>query len=58
MEKNKISLRPFQDTDIAMFTSWLHKDYILKWYQDPEVWLTKTAGRTVEGGAGHSKGRS
>lgn len=45
MEKNKISLRPFHDTDIAMFTAWLHKDYILKWYQDPEDWLTEINGR-------------
>ncbi|MEA5137206.1 MAG: GNAT family N-acetyltransferase [Candidatus Fimivivens sp.] len=48
MEKNKISLRPFQDTDVAMFTSWLHKDYILKWYQDPEDWLTEINGRHDE----------
>lgn len=48
MEKNKISLRPFQDTDVAMFTSWLQKDYILKWYQDPEDWLTEINGRHDE----------
>lgn len=48
MGKNKITLRPFQDTDVAMFTSWLHKDYILKWYQDPEDWLTEINGRHDE----------
>lgn len=48
MEKNKISLRPFQDTDVAMFTSWFQKDYILKWYQDPEDWLTEINGRHDE----------
>ena len=48
MLKNKITLRQFQDTDIAMFTSWLHKDYILKWYREPEGWLTEINGRHDE----------
>lgn len=48
MEKSKILLRPFQDTDAAMFATWLHKDYILKWYQDPEDWLTEINGRHDE----------
>lgn len=48
MGKNKITLRPFQDTDVDMFTAWLHKDYILKWYQDPEEWLVEINGRHDE----------
>lgn len=48
MEKPKISLRPFQDTDDAIFTSWLYKDYILKWYQNPEGWLIEINGRHDE----------
>ena len=48
MGKNKITLRPFQDTDVALFTSWLHKAYILKWYQDPEEWLIEIKGRHDE----------
>ena len=48
MRKNKISLRPFQDTDISMFSAWLHKDYVLKWYQHPEDWLAEINGRHDE----------
>lgn len=44
----KLTLRPFQDTDVAMFTSWLYKDYILKWYPDPEDWLAEINGRHDE----------
>ena len=36
MKEGKISLRLFQDADIATFTAWLKKDYILKWYHEPE----------------------
>lgn len=45
---SKISLRPFQDSDITMFTSWLHKDHVLKWYQNPEDWLAEINGRYDE----------
>lgn len=42
---NKLVLRPLSDSDINMFTSWLNKDYIKKWYLDPEDWLTEINGR-------------
>lgn len=45
MENHKIALRPFQDTDIPMFAAWLRQDYVLKWYEDPESWLTEINGR-------------
>lgn len=48
MERRKILLRQFQDTDAAMFTEWLCKDYILKWYHDPEDWLAEINGRYEE----------
>ncbi len=48
MGKNKISFRPFQDKDVALFTSWLHKDYIMKWYRDPGDWVTEINGRHDE----------
>ena len=31
-----------------MLTAWLHKDYILKWYHDPDAWLVEVAGRNGE----------
>lgn len=48
MDKNKITLRTFQDKDIDMFTSWLHKDYIMKWYHEPEDWLSEINRRHDE----------
>lgn len=43
-----ITIRPLQDADIPMMTAWLHKDYILTWYHDPEDWLTEIDGRSGE----------
>ena len=42
---NDLTLRPFADRDITLLTAWLHKDYILKWYQDPAAWLEEIHGR-------------
>ena len=33
--------REFNDTDINLFSIWLHKDYVQKWYNDPEDWLNE-----------------
>jgi RimJ/RimL family protein N-acetyltransferase len=41
----KITLRPISDEDIMLLTTWLNKDYILKWYQEPEEWLTEINNR-------------
>lgn len=46
--KNKITLRTFQDKDVDMFTTWLHKDYIMKWYHEPEDWLSEINRRHDE----------
>lgn len=48
MRKASIQLRPFQSTDITMFTSWLHMEHILKWYHEPDNWLTEINGRHDE----------
>jgi RimJ/RimL family protein N-acetyltransferase len=31
--------REFCQKDIELFSTWLHKEYIRKWYSDPEDWL-------------------
>jgi len=36
---NKIILREVNNADIDLITTWLNKDYILKWYHDPDDWL-------------------
>jgi len=45
MENNELTFRPVSDTDIDLLTSWLNKDYIIKWYDDPEAWLAEISGR-------------
>ena len=45
--ENHLILRPFADSDIALLAEWLHKDYILKWYQDPAAWLEEIHGRHI-----------
>lgn len=45
---DKITLRPFEDTDVELYTSWLNKDYILKWYNDPREWLDEVTARRGE----------
>jgi len=39
MKNNELTIRPINDKDIDLLTSWLYKDYILKWYHDPDEWL-------------------
>ncbi|MDR0919492.1 MAG: GNAT family N-acetyltransferase [Oscillospiraceae bacterium] len=34
-----ISLRPFADSDIPLFTEWLNKPYIQKWYDPIDEWI-------------------
>jgi len=41
----KIALRPIKDEDIILVTTWLKKEYILKWYHHPEDWLTEINNR-------------
>lgn len=32
-------LRDLEEADVALLNQWLHKPYILRWYEDPEAWL-------------------
>ena len=43
-----ITLREINDSDIALLTEWLNKDYILKWYENPADWLNEVNGRNGE----------
>ena len=38
---NKIVLRKVIDKDIPLLTTWLNKEYILKWYHNPDDWLVE-----------------
>lgn len=42
---NTLILRKVNDADIDLLTKWLKKDYILKWYHDPNDWLEEINGR-------------
>lgn len=39
--KDKISLRPASESDFSIIETWLHKEYIKKWYGEPEEWLAE-----------------
>jgi RimJ/RimL family protein N-acetyltransferase len=43
-----IILRPIQDDDIKIMKIWLYKDYINKWYKEPEEWLLEIQKRNKE----------
>lgn len=45
MKNKELTIRPVNDKDIDLLTLWLNKDYILKWYHDPDEWLTEINGR-------------
>ena len=34
-----LHLRVVEDTDIPLLKNWLSKEYILKWYHEPDEWL-------------------
>jgi RimJ/RimL family protein N-acetyltransferase len=40
-----ISLRTFADSDIPLFTEWLNKPYIKKWYDPIDEWITEIRER-------------
>lgn len=37
----EIILRKINNEDIMLLTTWLNKEYILKWYHEPDEWLTE-----------------
>jgi RimJ/RimL family protein N-acetyltransferase len=41
MKNKKLTIRPINDEDVDLITLWLNKDYILKWYHNPDEWLTE-----------------
>jgi RimJ/RimL family protein N-acetyltransferase len=45
---NGLKLREFIDNDINIMERWLNKDYILKWYSDPNGWLLEIKKRKEE----------
>lgn len=44
----QLELRRFTDEDLPRFSAWLKKEYILKWYEDPDAWMAETKGRSAE----------
>lgn len=41
VDKNMLSLRPVNKQDLPTIEVWLNKDYIKKWYGEPEEWLSE-----------------
>ena len=45
MKNTELIIRPLNDADIDLLTAWLNKDYVFKWYQDTDAWLTEIKER-------------
>ncbi|NLG03751.1 MAG: GNAT family N-acetyltransferase, partial [Clostridia bacterium] len=41
-------MRPFIDSDMELFQTWLQKPYIAKYYHDPEDWIDELEKRHTE----------
>ncbi len=39
-------LRNIEEADLALMDAWLHKPYILHWYEDPEAWIDEIKQRS------------
>lgn len=39
LDKDIISIHKFIDNDLKILENWLEKEYIQKWYGDPQEWL-------------------
>lgn len=50
LNKNLISLRPATKEDFSLIEMWLNKDYIKKWYGEPEEWLSEIRNESGEFG--------
>lgn len=47
-KEDLIILQPVRDEDIPMIKQWLHKEYILKWYHEPDEWIREIEERNGE----------
>lgn len=45
IDQRSLYLRKLEETDVALLNLWLHKPYILRWYEDPEAWLDEIRQR-------------
>lgn len=43
-----LKLHAIEDKDIPMLKLWLNKDYIIKWYVDPDEWINEINERMGE----------
>ncbi len=53
INKNEITLKPLQEEDISLFTAWLDKEYIYKWFcpngeEERKDWLYEISERDGE----------
>ncbi|KPU45853.1 aminoglycoside N(6')-acetyltransferase type 1 [Oxobacter pfennigii] len=40
-----LKIRAFEDDDILLMKTWLNKEHVMKWYEDPDAWLSEIYGR-------------
>lgn len=48
MENHHLYLKPIQDADLSILNTWLHKEYILKWYNYADEWMNEVRERYRE----------
>ncbi len=48
LKELNIEMIPVADEDIALIKKWLHQEYILKWYHEPEEWIREIKERKGE----------
>ena len=44
----KLHLRKFGDDDLDLFETWVHEDYVAKWYEHPLSWIEELQKREGE----------
>ena len=44
-QHNRITLRKFRNTDMALFQKWLYRDHVAQWFEQPGEWLAEAENR-------------
>lgn len=44
-EETQLTLRPFEDADIALMERWLYAPHVAEWYKHPDHWLDELRQR-------------
>ncbi len=45
-----LKIKAFEDDDMLLMKTWLNKEHVIRWYEDPDDWFTEICGRFDEFG--------